>query len=37
MEYASEMIRKPAVDDVRYQKVWKEHVYIMKDQYEMGE
>jgi acyl-CoA dehydrogenase len=37
MEYASKMIRKPVVDDVRYQKVWKEHVYTMKDQYEMGE
>jgi len=37
MEYASKMIRKPAVDDVRYQKVWKEHVYTMKGQYEMGE
>lgn len=37
MEYASKMIRKPVVDDVRYQAVWKEHVYAMKDQYEMGE
>ncbi|RLA17442.1 MAG: acyl-CoA dehydrogenase [Gammaproteobacteria bacterium] len=37
MEYARKMIRKPAVDDVRYQAVWKEHVYTMKDQYEMGE
>jgi len=32
MEYASKMIRKPVVDDVRYQAVWKEHVYTMKDQ-----
>jgi len=37
MEYARKMIRKPVVDDVRYQSVWKEHVYTMKDQYEMGE
>jgi len=37
MEYARKMIRKPIVDDVRYQAVWKEHVYTMKDQYEMGE
>ena len=37
MEYASKMIRKPVVDDVRYQAVWKEHVYTMKDQYEMEE
>ena len=37
MEYASKMTRKPIVDDVRYQAVWKEHVYTMKDQYEMGE
>ena len=36
MEYARKMIKKPAVDDVRYQKVWKEHVYTMKGQYEMN-
>lgn len=36
MELARKMIRKPVVDDVRYQEVWKEHVYTMKDQYEMS-
>jgi acyl-CoA dehydrogenase len=36
MEYARKMIRKPVVDDARYQKVWKEHVYAMKDQYQMN-
>ena len=36
MEFARKMIRKPVVDDVRYQEVWKDHVYTMKDQYEMN-
>ena len=36
MEYARRMIRKPVVDEARYQKVWKERVYAMKDQYEMS-
>jgi len=36
MEYARRMIRKPVVDEARYQKVWKEQVYAMKDQYQMG-
>ena len=29
------MIRKPVVDDLRYGKVWSEHVLKMKDQYRM--
>ena len=36
MDYARRMIRKPFVDDVRYQKVWEEHVYTMRGQYEMN-
>ena len=36
MEYALKMIRKPVVDEERYQKVWTENVYAMKDQYEMN-
>ena len=36
MDYARKMIRKPVVDEVRYQKVWKEHVYPMKNQYQMN-
>jgi len=29
------MIRKPAVDDARYQRVWSEHVYALNGAYEM--
>jgi len=36
MEFARKMIRKPVVDEARYQKIWKEHVYAMKDQYQMN-
>jgi len=36
MEYARRMIQKSVVDEDRYQKVWKEHVYAMKDQYQMN-
>ena len=36
MGYARRMIRKPFVDDVRYQKVWEERVYTMRGQYEMN-
>lgn len=34
-EYCLKMIRKPAVDDARYQRVW-EQVYDLKDAYEMN-
>ncbi len=30
------MIRKPEVDDERYERVWREHVYALKDTYEMN-
>jgi len=36
MDYARRMIRKPVVDDARYQGVWKEHVYTLRGQYEMN-
>ena len=36
MEYARGMIRKPVVDEKRYQKVWTDHVYAMKGEYEMN-
>jgi acyl-CoA dehydrogenase len=36
MEYARRMMRKPVADETRYQKVWQERVYAMKDQYEMS-
>ncbi len=36
MEQCLKMIKKSVVDDVRYQKVWHEHVLPMKDQYTMS-
>ena len=36
MEYARMMIRKPIVDEARYQKVWEEQVYALKGEYEMN-
>ena len=36
MEFARRMIKKPVVDEARYQNVWKEHVYPMKDHYHMN-
>ena len=36
MDYARRMIRKPVVDDARYQGVWNEHVYTLRGQYEMN-
>ncbi len=36
MEYARRMIRKPVVDEARYQKVWTEQVYALKGEYEMN-
>jgi acyl-CoA dehydrogenase len=35
MDYCLKMIRKPAVDQVRFQRVWS-HVYPIKDEYEMN-
>ena len=36
MEFCQRMLRKPVVDETRYQKVWQEHVYALKDTYEMN-
>jgi acyl-CoA dehydrogenase len=37
MEYCLKMIRKPAVDSARYQRVWREHVYALKGAYTMND
>ena len=37
MEYCMKMIRKPAIDRARYQRVWEKHVHALKDVYEMNE
>jgi acyl-CoA dehydrogenase len=31
------MIRKPAADDARFQRIWQDHVYAERDAYEMPE
>jgi acyl-CoA dehydrogenase len=36
MDYCMRMIRKPAVDEARYQRVWRDHVYALKGAYEMN-
>ncbi|NQU30804.1 MAG: acyl-CoA dehydrogenase, partial [Anaerolineae bacterium] len=36
MAFSQRMIRKAFVDEARYKKVWKEHVYALKDIYEMN-
>jgi acyl-CoA dehydrogenase len=37
MDYCTEMMRKPVVDEARYQRVWQNCVYALKDEYEMNE
>ncbi len=37
MEYCMKMIRKPVVDNDRYEKVWTEHVHSLKDVYTMND
>jgi len=37
MELCMKMIRKPIVDDERFETVWKNYVYALKDTYEMNE
>ncbi len=34
--YCMKMIRKPVVDDERYARVWRDHVYALKGAYEMN-
>jgi acyl-CoA dehydrogenase len=36
MDYCLKMIRKPAVDEARYQRVWTNHVYALRGAYEMN-
>ncbi len=36
MAFCQRMLRKAVVDEARYQKVWQEHVYALKDTYEMN-
>jgi acyl-CoA dehydrogenase len=37
MEYCLKMIKKPAVDEARYQRVWENYVYALKDTYTMND
>jgi acyl-CoA dehydrogenase len=37
MEYLLKMIRKPAVDERRYQNIWTNHVHALKDVYVMNQ
>ncbi len=36
MDYCTRMLRKPAVDEARFRQIWQEHVYALKDLYEMN-
>ncbi len=36
MDHCMNMIRKPVVDEKRYGKIWKEHVYALNGLYEMN-
>lgn len=36
MEYAFKMIKKPVFDLERTQQIWDDHVYALKDEYEMA-
>ena len=35
MDHCLKMLRKPAVDAQRYQRVWQDHVLTLADVYEM--
>lgn len=37
MDYCLRMLKKPVVDEERYQRVWDNHVYALKGAYEMNE
>jgi len=37
MEHCFRMIRKPIVDPARYEHVWQDHVYALKDAYQMND
>lgn len=36
MAHCMKMIRKPVVDEARYQRIWNEHVFALKDAYTMN-
>jgi acyl-CoA dehydrogenase len=36
MDYCMQMVRKPVVDEARYERVWREQVYALKGAYEMN-
>lgn len=36
MDFCRKMMRKPDTNDARYNKIWNEYAYAMKDQYEMN-
>jgi hypothetical protein len=31
------MIRRPAADEARFERVWTDHVYALRDAYQMAE
>jgi len=37
MELCMRMIRKPVVDETRFERIWEGHVYAMKDRYRMND
>ena len=37
MELCLEMIRKPTVNENRFNRIWEKYVYTLKDSYEMNE
>ena len=37
MEFCLKMIRKPTTDTVRFERIWKEHVYALKGAYRMSD
>ena len=37
MAICLEMVRKPVKDEARYERVWQEHVFALKDQYSMND
>ena len=36
MELCMKMIKRPVVDNVRFQRFWEKHVFALKDTYEMN-
>jgi len=36
-EFCQAMVRKPVVDNERYERIWIDHVYALRDAYKMAE